>query len=140
MCYLNFIRLYYNIFSKSVFSWQMGALQNHGAVTSVSPGVILVTHLCSCQVWEGSSSLSNFLVNRWAKCEYSLRNPFKNKQNNGSESCVRHGDIRHLCPEASGGAGPDRPLPGVPGLLPGGHPAAHRRVERSLLQTNVHYR
>lgn len=49
---------------------------------------------------------------------------------NDTQSRGRDGDVRHLRPEAGGGARPRRPLPGVSRLLPGGHPAAHGRVKR----------
>lgn len=59
---------------------------------------------------------------------------------NDTKSCCWHGGVRRLRLEAGGGAGPKRPLPGVPCLLPGGHPASDGCAERSpLIFTTIIY-
>lgn len=47
-------------------------------------------------------------------------------------SCFWNGSVRYLGPETSGGIGPERPIPGVPCLLPRGHSASYWRLERYI--------
>lgn len=90
---------------------------SHGAITSVSPGVVLVTHLCSFL----GKILFLVLVTFLSVHRQHVNTP---------DPCLGNGSVRDHGPKTSGGIGSERPFPGVPRLLPGGNSAPYWCLER----------
>lgn len=92
-----------------------------------------MAHLSSIEVLVASLVRKTSLIRyETLQSDNLIKDGIEGRLKNDPEPCVGDGVLRHLRPETGRGAGPERPLPGVSGLLPGGHPAAHGRAERSL--------